>query len=50
MYQISYLPMKLTGTDFALIVGATLVISFLATLSPARRAAALDPVEVLRYE
>ena len=28
--------MKLTGTDFALVVGATLVISFLATLSPAR--------------
>jgi lipoprotein-releasing system permease protein len=50
VYQISYLPMKLTGTDFALVVGATLAISFLATLSPARRAARLDPVEVLRYE
>jgi lipoprotein-releasing system permease protein len=50
VYQISYLPMKLTGGDFAMIVGATLVISFLATLSPARRAARLDPVDVLRYE
>jgi lipoprotein-releasing system permease protein len=50
VYQISYLPMKLTGSDFGMIVGATLVISFLATLSPARRAARLDPVEVLRYE
>jgi len=50
VYQISYLPMKLTGTDFALVVGSTLVISFLATLSPARRAGRLDPVEVLRYE
>jgi len=50
VYQISYLPMKLTGTDFALVVGAALAISFLATLSPARRAAGLDPVDVLRYE
>ncbi len=50
VYQISYLPMKLTGWDFAMIVCSTLVISFLATLSPARRAARLDPIEVLRYE
>jgi len=50
VYQISYLPMKLTGSDFTLVVGATLAISLLATLSPARRAARLDPVEVLRYE
>jgi len=50
VYQISHLPMKLTGSDFAMIVGATLVISFLATLSPARRAARMDPVDVLRYE
>ncbi|HEY7204933.1 MAG TPA: ABC transporter permease [Methylomirabilota bacterium] len=50
VYQISYLPMKLTGSDFAMIVGATLLISFLATLSPARRAARMDPVDSLRYE
>lgn len=50
VYQINYLPMKLTAADFALVVGATLVISFLATLSPARRAARMEPVDVLRYE
>ena len=50
VYQIDHLPMKLSGGDFALVIGATLVISFLATISPARRAAALAPVDVLRYE
>ena len=50
VYQIDHLPMKLSGGDFALVIGATLAISFLATISPARRAAALAPVDVLRYE
>src|SRR5438445_348721 len=50
VYQIDHLPMKLTPSDFLLVVGSTLVLSFLATLFPARRAGALIPVDVLRYE
>ncbi|HEV8471909.1 MAG TPA: ABC transporter permease [Methylomirabilota bacterium] len=50
VYQIDYLPMKLEPTDFLLIVSATMLLSFLATIVPARRAGALAPVDVLRYE
>jgi len=42
--------MKLTGADFILVTAATLAISFLATIFPARRAGALSPADVLRYE
>jgi lipoprotein-releasing system permease protein len=50
VYQIDHLPMKLSPGDFILIVGSTLVISLIATIIPARRAGALAPVDVLRYE
>jgi lipoprotein-releasing system permease protein len=50
VYQIDHLPMKLTVPDFLLVVTATLAISFLATILPARRAGALAPADVLRYE
>ena len=50
VYQIDYLPMKLSTGDFILIVGSTLALSLLATIIPARRAGALAPVDVLRYE
>jgi lipoprotein-releasing system permease protein len=50
VYQIDYLPMKLSAGDFLLIISATLVLSFLASVIPARRAGALTPVDVLRYE
>ena len=50
VYQIDYLPMKLTLSDGLMIIGATLILSFLATIIPARRAGSLIPVDVLRYE
>jgi lipoprotein-releasing system permease protein len=50
VYQIDYMPMKLTFPDFMLVISATLLLSLLATIIPARRAGALAPVDVLRYE
>jgi lipoprotein-releasing system permease protein len=50
VYQIDYLPMKLTLGDGLMIIGATLILAFLATIIPAKRAGSLIPVDVLRYE
>lgn len=50
VYQVSYVPFHLASSDVALVVVGALVVCFLATLHPARGAAALDPAEALRYE
>ena len=44
------LPAKLQGWDVAKAVGLSLVLSFIVTIFPARRAARMNPVEALRYE
>ena len=49
-YQFSQLPAHLSGGDLALIVCSALVVSTLAGLLPAWRAAKLKPVEALRSE
>jgi lipoprotein-releasing system permease protein len=50
IYSIPYVPFHVRGWDAALISVTALAISYLATIYPARSAAKLDPVEVLRYE
>ena len=50
IYFLSRLPADLDPNEVATVVVMALVLSFLASVFPARRAARLDPVEVLRYE
>ncbi|WP_296188734.1 lipoprotein-releasing ABC transporter permease subunit [Pseudomonas sp. UBA1879] len=50
VYFIDYLPSQLMTEDVLMVCGAALVLSFLATLYPAWRAARTQPAEALRYE
>ncbi|MGE0763492.1 MAG: ABC transporter permease [Bdellovibrionales bacterium] len=50
VYKLDRITIELRFWDLMAILGASWVISFLATLGPARRGAALPPVEGLRYE
>ena len=50
VYFLEELPARIEPSETVLVVIGAIVISFLASLYPARRAARLDPVEVLRYE
>lgn len=49
-YFINYLPSYLRWQDVVVIVSLSLVLSFLATIYPAFRAAKTQPAEALRYE
>src|SRR5690554_3097547 len=50
VYFISYLPSQLLWSDVAVVTGASLMLSFLATLYPSWRASRVQPAEALRYE
>jgi lipoprotein-releasing system permease protein len=50
VYQIAYVPFVVEPEDIALVILASMVICFLATIYPSRQAAKLDPVQALRFE
>lgn len=50
VYFIDYIPSQLQLNDVLLVCSAALLLSFLATLYPAWRAARTQPAEALRYE
>jgi len=50
IYFLSQLPAEVKWEEVIIVIGMAAVLSILATLYPAWRAARLDPVEALRYE
>ena len=50
IYTIAYVPFEPRGIDSLWIAAAAILVSFIATLYPARAATRVTPVEALRYE
>ena len=50
IYPVNYLPTEIRAIDVVLVSALALLLSLLATLYPAARAAGVRPAEILRYE
>ncbi len=49
-YKIDSLPIELRFSDFFYISGASMILSFLASLYPAKRAAKVNPISAIKWE
>jgi lipoprotein-releasing system permease protein len=50
VFLISTVPVRMYGINFVIVTLASLGVCLLASIYPARQAAKLDPVEIIRYE
>jgi len=50
IYQIAFVPFHIKIIDLLIIIGVTLLITFLSTIFPSYRASRVDPVVSLKYE
>ncbi|MFO7981571.1 MAG: ABC transporter permease [Candidatus Aminicenantes bacterium] len=50
IYQIPFVPFKISILDLLIIVFSAILISFVSTLFPSHRASKIDPVGALKYE
>jgi lipoprotein-releasing system permease protein len=49
-YKIDSLPIEVRFSDFFFISGASMILSFLASLYPAKRAAKVNPISAIKWE
>jgi lipoprotein-releasing system permease protein len=49
-YKIDSLPLQLRLSDFFFVSGASLLLTFLASLFPAKRAAKINTIEAIKWE
>jgi lipoprotein-releasing system permease protein len=50
VFLISTVPVRIYMSNFLLVAIASLLVCLVASIYPARQAAKLDPVEIIRYE
>ena len=49
-YKIDALPLQIRISDFFFIAGISLLLSFLASLYPAKKATKVDPLDAIKWE